>query len=168
MAIPVVAIIMFCGVVGSQVASDSSATPKSSGGGGDSVSPSASIYNAPTEGQAIQEAQKFVVGTWSDTPENLFWNKWVIQEDGTAIAYTANESDSGWGDPKTYDWSVAKRTYTDTGEVYYQFHATGRTLEDGALDAIIEKDGSLSALSRYDSSEYAKLQRGDNAHFKGN
>jgi hypothetical protein len=164
--IPVLCILALVALaaLGSAVNSDAINNRRPSG----SNTQTEAIYNATTDAQALAAAQTFVVGTWSYTTPNQFWQKWVIQQDGTVLAYTANQNDKDWGEPHVYDWKVAKSTYSDTGEVCYAFHAMGRTLSDGVLDATIGKDGSLSAISRYDSSVYATLHRGDDAHFSGN
>jgi hypothetical protein len=155
----VVAIVALCALVSVVSSSSDPALP----------SPETSaIYKASNDAEALQAAQKFVVGTWTYTTPNQFRQKWVIQGDGTALAYTANQNDKDWGEPHVYDWTVNKSTYSDTEEVLYAFHAKGRELSDGVLNASIQEDGSLSAVSIYDGSVYATLRRRDTAHFKGN
>ena len=108
---------------------------------------------------AIEEARKFMVGTWTSAKTTQFftWTKWVINADGTILDYTAAASADDWGTPKKYEWEIITDKYINTGKRFYAFH-----VKDWATKSIILNDGSVVQNL---PDEKIKMERGDRNPF---
>lgn len=101
---------------------------------------------SPSSITSVEQAQKYVVGTWtysdpldSKNPYVQWWQKWVVKEDSSIDVYVARPVDSSWGKPENMRYSVITDKYADTGERYYAIKVLGT-----AQIAIIQPDGTLS------------------------
>lgn len=128
------------------------------------------IYNKTGE-DAIREAEKFMIGTWSYTETRpgkpSLWFRWVIKSDGTALSYRARAIEDDWGEPSEGTWKIESRKYTDTGERYFQFvpdynFFTGPEAM-GRKTVIINRDGTLEYRAFSDLT--VTLTRGDSFPF---
>ncbi|RYD85431.1 MAG: hypothetical protein EOP84_02515 [Verrucomicrobiaceae bacterium] len=102
------------------------------------------IYSAQENEEALIEAQKFIVGTWTYTGQKqqilgqTIWIKWVINPDGTMLSYSAPAASDNWGEPRAGKWEVTTDKFTNTGVRYYAFNIKGHV-----TFAIITRNGAV-------------------------
>lgn len=122
---------------------------------------------APSSINSVEQAQKYVLGTWvyADPldPNNLYvnwWQKWVVKEGGVMDVYTADPRDDSWGKPETVRYEVFTQKYSDTGERFYAIRVLGTAqtaiiLPGGALSYSIMGNGAVP-MRRGDRNPFSK------------
>ena len=74
---------------------------------------------------SIEDVQKYIVGTWTDTSGKEFWNKLIFKRDGSVEEYLARPADDNWGKAMMKTWKPITAKYSDTGLRYYGIEVTG-------------------------------------------
>lgn len=117
--------------------------PPSSGTPATGLPPASSASAAnPVNLSSIEEAQRYVLGVWtdSDRPANPWWTKWVVRPDGIIDVYEARATADNWGekkDPIRYKMITGK--YDNTGHRYYAIEEQATQ----GITYIINPDGTL-------------------------
>ena len=74
---------------------------------------------------SIEDVQKYIVGTWTDTSGKEFWNKLIFKRDGSVEEYLARPGEDNWGKAMMKTWKPITAKYSDTGLRYYGIEVTG-------------------------------------------
>lgn len=115
----------------------------------------------PSVPKTIEEVNRFVSDTltYSNpiTTENKkakYWQRWVINKNGTMTIYRAIPASTNWGNPYSASFDIITEKYQDTGARFFAIRVIGTQLW-----AIIEEDGAL--LVKEGDVTVAILERGD-------
>ena len=124
--------------------------------------------------QTINEAQQFVIGTWTGSQTDygiVTWQRFDFHADGTYQSYLTDPKNSGWGAPLTVGtWRIGSDKYPDTGRHYFYVElqwdtrGTQYAIDGGQIYTArypILENGSIQMIT--DGTPEARLQRGD--HF---
>ncbi len=124
------------------------------------------IYKLPKE-EAMAEAKKFVVGTWTGVgsiSNHVYCWKWVIKADGTMEHYDAPIDADDWGHSQIRRWEIRTAKYANTGARYYEIQC--KVTDDSghvSNEAIITESGELRFELNRESG--CILKRGDKFPF---
>jgi hypothetical protein len=128
-----------------------------------SEAPTAEAIYAASGEEALAEARKFMVGTWTYTGTQAgplgatMWIKWEVKADGSMLVYNAMATEDDWGTATSEKWEVLAGKFSNTGSRYYAFHIVGH-----ATQAVIQKNGTLE----YRLPDYTLvMERGDKFPF---
>src|SRR5690606_3603445 len=115
---------------------------------------------AKTQEEKLNEAVDYLIGTWTYTGQGLksvnsqtgytryTWVKFVIKEDGTAVYYYAQPSDSDWGKPAITKYEPFTDKFIDTGERYYGVKVYWNDKSDSSVSLFVQDDGFVRYSSR--------------------
>jgi len=122
---------------------------------------------SPSNITSVEQAQKYVLGTWVYAepldPRNQYvnwWQKWVVKEGGVIDVYTAEPRADSWGKPESVRYEIFTDKFSDTGERFYAIRVLGTAqtaiiLPGGALSYSIMGNGAVP-MRRGDRNPFSK------------
>src|ERR1035438_4650141 len=75
----------------------------------------------PSEISSIEDAQKYIIGSWSFTSQypGSIWSKYIFYSDGSYDEFAAMPIDNNWSHIKKGSWQAGVSKYVNTGEKFY-------------------------------------------------
>ncbi len=115
--------------------------------------------------EALEEARKFMVGTWNfsepvgTAAKGWHWYKFVVNADGTLLFYMVTPAADDWGKAESLKWEMGTGKFGNTGERYYVLTIVNTDEGYRPLQVFISRDGPV-ALS-YSAKAPLPLSKGD-------
>lgn len=112
--------------------------------------------------KSIDDANKFVVGTWvydentSESDKYPQWERLEVHSDGTVIQQKAYPSDNQWGEPESKKYKIISKKYSNNGEKYFAL-----SMDEYSDNEPYIIDGNDLIKRLVGSSFNAKFRRGD-------